>query len=667
MRRLICAFAALGAFALTAPGLAAKKAAPAENHAFDLDHLLTLSSIGDPVWSRDGRRVAFVVTASDTAENTNNNDLWMVDLVASGDGGPGKPLRLTRHPKADTSPTFSPSGDTLAFIANRGTGDDAKSAIWMMSLRGGEPWAFGTYDDAVTEVAWSPDGRWLAYVKLDTLPKRVNEWKKKKWDHVIEDERLQYPAMWIVDLSAPAGSAGAKPRRITSGQQYVWNLRWSPDSKRIAWLVSPTGKPDDSLLADIGVAEAASGAAKKLGVVGAGFAWSPDSKWIAWASGPDRTTHVYKTDLRVISASGGTPLNLTANFDEDAATPAWSADGETLYFWSEQGVTTRLAAVPRSGGPVTLGLDVRGQTGTLVRAGDGHIAWVQSQAMQPSELWIADGAGRAGRVATAFNASTAGLILGTTRAVQWTSSDGAQVEGLLLRPPNAPAAAALKTLVLLHGGPYTTRYALGFESGAQYFAAHGYQVFMPNFRSSGGYGTAFMMRKRSDWGFQDWADVTSGVDFLVREGLADSRKLGVYGGSYGGYLSAWAITHTDRFKAAAVLAGAVDLAAHYGQSDIQKYRAFDFGGPPWETPENWRRSSPMTYIQNAKTPTLILIGEADQRVPYPQAQELYRALTALQVPTEFVHYPREGHGLREPRHRADQFTRMLGWFDRWIR
>jgi len=251
--------------------------------------------------------------------------------------------------------------------------------------------------------------------------------------------------------------------------------------------------------------------------------------------------------------------------------------------------------------------------------------------------------------------------------VSWTSTDGVKVEGLLLRPAGAPEKSPLKTLVLLHGGPYTERYALGFQSAPQFLAANGYQIFMPNFRSSGGYGTAFMMRKRSDWGLQDWKDVETGIDQLIKDGLVDGSRLGVYGGSYGGYLSAWAVTQTNRFKAASVFAGAVDLAAHYGQSDIQKYRAYDFGGTPWETPENWKRSSPMTYIANVKTPTQVLVGEADPRVPYPQGQELYRALVALNVPTEFVHYPREGHGLREPRHRADQWMRMLAWFDRWVK
>ncbi|HTK32262.1 MAG TPA: S9 family peptidase [Candidatus Saccharimonadaceae bacterium] len=640
---------------------AASPARPGSAHAFDLDHWLTLRSIGEPVWSPDGRRIALSVSAPDTAEDSNNPDLWLIDLER------GESLQLTRNPKADTSPTFSPSGDTLAFISTRGTGDDVRSAIWMMSLRGGEPWAFGSFDESVTEVAWSPDGRWLAYVKLDTLPRQIRDWKKKKWDQTIEDERLQFPALWIM----PA--AGGKARRVTSGEQYVWYVRWAPDSRRVAYLVSPTGKPDDQLLTDIGVADAAQGEGHKLGVVGGAFTWSPDSRWIAWAGNATRESHIAKTDLRVIPAGGGAPVNLTADFDEDAATPSWSAGSDTLFFWSDQGVTARLAAVPRAGGAVRLGLTADGVPGTAFAApaargaAAARVAWVESTPTQPNELRVAERIGAHGRPVTSFNAASAACTFGATRTVRWRSGDGTPVEGLLVRPPGAPEKSALKTLVLLHGGPYSDRFAHSFVPTAQYFANAGYQVFLPNFRSSGGYGTAFMMRKRADWGFGDWADVSSGVDTLVAMGLADGAKLGVFGHSYGAYLSAWAITHTDRFRAASVSAGAVDLAAHYGQSDIQRYRAFDFEGPPWVSPENWKRSSPMTYIQNARTPTLITVGDADQRVPYPQSQELYRALTALKVPTEFVHYPREGHGMREPRHRADELTRMRAWFDRWIR
>ncbi|MBI1798141.1 MAG: S9 family peptidase [Candidatus Eisenbacteria bacterium] len=626
-----------------------------EDRALRLEDVLTLSAITDPVWSPDGKRIAFVVNAPDTAEDNNNQDLWLADLAR------GDMLRLTRHPKNDFSPTFSPGGDTIAFIGTRASGDDAKPAIYMLSLRGGEPWAFGSYDESVGEVQWSPDGRWLAYVKTDTLSKTVRDWRKKKWDQVIEDERIQHPRLWII----PA--AGGTPRALTAGTDFIWSVRWSPDSRSIAYITSPTGKPDDGNLQDLGLVSIEGGAPRKLGVIGTSFAWSPDSRWIALASHERRDEYVNKTDLYVVPAAGGRAVNLTSAFDHDAELPCWNASSDTLFFHAAIGVSTQLASAPRAGGAVTLGLDRASQAGAPVAGPFGRFAWIQSQPLAPAELWVADHADLPGRAVTTINASAANRTLAGTRIVRWTSSDGVRIEGLLLRPANAPDRALLKTLVLLHGGPYGDRYALGFQSLPQYFASHGYQVFMPNFRSSGGYGTAFMLRHRSEWGMQDWRDVTSGIDSLIAWKLVDGARLGVYGGSYGGYLSAWAITQTDRFKAACVIAGAVDLAAHYGQSDIQKYRAWDFEGSPWETPENWKRSSPMTYIRNVKTPTQILIGEADPRVPYPQGQELYRALVALRVPTEFVHYPREGHGLREPRHRADQFLRMLAWFDRWIK
>jgi len=670
------ALAALLLLALAAH--APVRAAPAEvAKPFTLGHLLTLSSISDLTWSADGRRLAFVVSSPDTAENTTNQDIWLLDLAEA------QARRLTRHPKNDLSPAFSPSGDTLAFVATRATGDDARPAIYMMSLRGGEPWPFGTYEEAVGEVRWSPDGRYLAYVMTDTLPKSMREWRKKKWDHVVEDERLQYPALWMVEIES------GRSRRLTAGPRYVWNVRWSPDSRSIAFLVSPTGKPDDSNLADIGIVPVGPPAGgpsparelpappRLLGVIGESFAWSPDGRWIAWAGGSDRARYVEKSDLWVAPAAGGKPVRLTADFDEDAETPAWSPGSDTLYFHAARGVSTVLARVPRTGGAVSLGADRGAEAGTPVVSRDGRAAWVQSGPTEPSEVWVADQPGAPGRKMSAVNAWNAGLALGATRAVRWTSTDGARIEGLLLTPPAAGAPRAgrgpgrsgppLRTLVLLHGGPYASRYSLAFQALPQYLAAHGYQVFMPNFRSSGGYGTAFMLRKRSDWGGQDWDDVQTGVDSLIRWGLADRARLGVLGHSYGGYLSAWAITHTDRFRAACVSAGAVDLAAHYGQSDIQKYRAYEFEGAPWETPENWTRSSPITYIKRAKTPTLILVGEDDRRVPMPQAQELYHALQALAVPCEFVHYPREGHGLREPRHRADYATRLVGWFDRWLK
>src|SRR5262245_13324521 len=346
----------------------------------------------------------------------------------------------------------------------------------------------------------------------------------------------------------------------------------------------------------------------------------------------------------------------------------WNATSDTLFFFSEQGASTRVASIARAGRTVELGVDLQGETGSAPVAGPGsRVAYVLSRWNQPGELQLADRVGATPRAVSRVNASAAGCAFGATRTVRWTSDDGVHVEGVLVRPPGAPDKAALKTLVLLHGGPYGSRFGLGFNAMSQFMAARGYQVFLPNFRSSGGYGTAFMLRQRADWGGQDWRDVETGVDSLVKWGLADGHKLGVFGHSYGGYLSAWAITHTTRYDAAVVSAGAPDLPALWAQSDTHQYRAFEFEGFPWESFDKWRRSSPIAFIDRVKTPTLVLNGEADPRIPFPQAQETYQSLKFLGVPTEFVHYPREGHGLREPRHRADWYERQADWFDRWVK
>lgn len=642
-----------------APAARAARVGPGPG-AFTIEHALTLRSYGSLTWSRDGSKLAFTVSEPDTAENTPNVDLWLADFRAGGE-----PRRLTRHPKADVSPTFSPGGDTLAFVASRGTGEDAKSAIWMMSLRGGDPWAFGSYPEGVGEVTWSPDGRYLAWTMNDTLSRAAKEWRKKKWDQVVENERLQWPRLWVTEV------ATGKQRQLTGGELWLWNVRWSPDSKTLAFITSPSGKPDDGNRQDIGLVPVEGGPVRSLGVIGGGFSWSPDSRAIALATGADRKVYVQKTDLWVVPVRGAAPdgpaRNLTAGFDGDAALPAWSPDGATLFFHAEVGLSSLVARVARAGGPVTLGLDHLADAQDPVIAPDGKVAWVESQPTKPAEVWVAERAGAEGRPLTSLNAAISKLALGETGSVRWKSTDGVTVEGVLLRPAGSVRAGPMKTLVQLHGGPYGSRYSLGFQPTAQVLAARGYQVFSPNFRSSGGYGTAFLLRQRADWGGQDFRDVMSGVDSLVARRLADPRRLGVYGGSYGGHLSAWAITQTDRFKAAVVMAGGVDFAALLGQSDIKRYRAYEFGGWPWENPESFRRSSPITWIANAKTPTLVMVGENDVRVPYPQSQQLYTALQALGVPSEFVHYPREGHSMREYRHLWDRTTRLAGWMDRWVK
>src|SRR5262249_38036427 len=349
----------------------------------------------------------------------------------------------TRSPKNDWSPTFPPGGDTIAFASARATGEDAKAGIYMLSLHGGEPWLFASYDESVGEVEWSPDGRWLAYVRSDSLPKNVRDWRKKKWDQVVEDERLQYPHLWVVEV------ATGKTRRLTSGEQWVWNARWSPDSRSIAFVVSPTGKPDDQNLADIGVVALAGGPVRKLNVIGNGsIAWSPDGRWIALSTTSDRNKYVEKADLFVVPAAGGKAINLTAGFDEDAQAPIWSRGSDSLFFHAEIGASTMVAAVARAGGPVALSTDRNAGAGGPAAAASGRVAWSQSDGNAPGELWVADHIRLTGRPVSRLNAAVAAEPLGAARAVTWRSTDGVMVGGGLLRPPGAPESQPRKTLAL---------------------------------------------------------------------------------------------------------------------------------------------------------------------------------------------------------------------------
>jgi len=613
---------------------------------------VSLRSFGDLVWSHDGRKVAFVLADPDTTASTTNYDVYVVDLVKA------RVRRVSDNPKGDGSPTFSPGGDTLAYVATRN--GDSRPRIYFQSLRGCGPWAFGSYDEAVGEVKWSPDGRWLSYTKNDTLPAAIAAQRRGRRDAAVEGERAQWAHAWVVEIAS-----GAR-HRLTSGAQQVWNLRWSPDSKRVAYLTSPSGAIDDANAVDIGVVPVEGGAAHVLGAIGGAFAWSPDSHAITWAGGGDRARFVEKDAAWVCDVDGGAPRRLTTGFDQNATTPAWNATGDTLFFDAPVGAATVRFAVPAAGGEVRELGTIRGTTAQLTTGPGGQAVWIEAHTHDPDELYWAAHPGLAGRGVTALNAAAARTRTGDAGSFHWISTDGTRIEGVVLRPAGAPPDVSLRTLVLLHGGPYGFRADFGFNALAQVYVSDGFQVFEPNFRSSAGYGEAFLLRERADWGGQDWRDVMTGVDSLCAAGLADPSRLGVFGGSYGGYLTAWAITHTDRFRAAYMDRGIVNLPALWGQSDSQRYRAWEFGGRPWEAFDRMWDRSPIHYVARVHTPTLILVGDNDARTPIAQSKELYESLRSLGVPVEFVHYPREGHGLREPRHRADAMQRARAWFERWV-
>jgi dipeptidyl aminopeptidase/acylaminoacyl peptidase len=288
------------------------------------------------------------------------------------------------------------------------------------------------------------------------------------------------------------------------------------------------------------------------------------------------------------------------------------------------------------------------------------LAFVAESAVDAPELWLSNGEAAAEKV-TRFNESWSQIPVLKPEVLRYKSFDGTEIEAMLLKPRGYVEGTRVATVVLIHGGP-TGVWSDSFEPWGQLLAARGYAVLYPNIRGSIGYGHRFIEMNRGDWGGADFKDVMSGVDFLISRGIADPNRLGIGGWSYGGYMSEWAITQTQRFKAAVSGAGMSDLATEFGTEDGPAYDEW-FYGLPYEKPEGFAKSSPMTYVKNARTPTLILHGENDRTDPIGQSQMLYRALKRYGVESEFVVYPREPHGLQEEKHLIDRMNRIVRWFD----
>lgn len=301
----------------------------------------------------------------------------------------------------------------------------------------------------------------------------------------------------------------------------------------------------------------------------------------------------------------------------------------------------------------------------VVSANGQRIAFLREDARHPDDLWTAGSDDAAPRKLTDVNPEIASLQLAESEVIRWKGADDWEIDGILVKPVGYQAGRRYPLIVEAHGGPHGAQ-SVGFNPMWQYFASRGYMVLAPNFRGSGGYRQDFVDADRNDWGGKDFIDIMRGVDFVIAQGLADADHLGIEGWSYGGYMTSWIIGHTDRFKAAVAGAAVTNLQSFYGTTDIQRFIEWEYEGFPWEHPDKVREHSPITFAPRAKTPTLILHGEADVRVPIEQGAQLYMTLRKAGTPVEFVRYPREGHGFREPAHRQDRYRRTLEWLDRYV-
>jgi dipeptidyl aminopeptidase/acylaminoacyl peptidase len=620
--------------------------------------LMKVASVGSPRISPDGSRVAYTVGEVKMEKDKEWKTVTQVWVVPAAGG---KASQFTRGDKNSTVPDWSPDGSTLAFLSDREK--DGERQVWMMMANGGEAWAVTSHKGGVTGFRWSPDGKQLLLSAADQPNKDEEDRKKVKDDTMVIDRDIKMTHLWTWNIETKA------EKRLTDGNFTVSDAQWAPDGARITYTTRPTPKADDGSLSDVWIMTAAGGEKQKLITVKGSSdnaRFSPDGKWIAY-TGTSDPAGVSTTFLYLIPVAGGTPRELSTKFDLSVGTPVWSRDGKTIFF-----STNTLEAIEVYAGNILSGavkqLSRRnGSTGITDISRNGTIVGTTSAANQPTEIYTTSPDYGSVKVLTDHNSWLRNYELAETEIVKWKSKDGMEVEGLLTKPVGYVAGAKVPFLLNPHGGP-TGASLNSFSNTVQVLAANGFAVLQPNFRGSTGKGLAFAQANKNTWGKGDYDDCMTGVDAMIARGIADPDRLGAFGWSYGGYMTFWILTQTDRFKAVSPGAAISNVYSMYSQNDIQRYlRWFYSDKAPWEATDLYWDRSPMKYVKNVKTPTMIMHGQADTRVPIAQAQEFYMALREMNVPVEFVVYPRENHGFTEPRHQMDRVRRYVWFFSKYLK
>jgi dipeptidyl aminopeptidase/acylaminoacyl peptidase len=660
------------AFLLLASPLAAENsqeaAKPILRHVLSAQDTLRINQVSSPHLSPDGQWVVFTMTTRNMQDNDykSTTHVWKVKV----DGAEIR--QMTRGENNCTSPDWFPDGKTIAFLSTRGKvrieeedeEKESRSQIFVMRIDGGEAWQLTEHKENIQSFRISPDGKKIAYTARDPLSEDEKKKQEDKDDAVVVDEKFQMSHLWIFDI------AGNKSARLTEGEFTVSDFRWSPDSKSIAYVSRPNTKVDLSWNSDIWVVALGKDKPRKLFEnpgPDSSPRWSPDGKTIAFASHPHAITTTWYSKLHLIPADGGGARILLEDFDLDFSGPIWSPDGKTIFWSAGDRTTTNLFSVDVQSGKVNRLTPPRGRNSSWELAKNGtQWVWIHTSATWPAEIYAADIDLKDLALLTDANPwlREEGFKMGKVETVKWKNNDGQEIEGVLTYPVDYKPGKKYPLILNPHGGPSGVRIE-SFSTSNQFFAGNGFFVFQPNFRGSVNYGQEFVNANRGNWGIVDYDDCMTGVDYCIEKGWADPERLICYGWSYGGYMSFWIVTQTDRFKAVSPGAGLPNLYSMYSTTDIPNYLAWFFG-TPWDNEETFERLSAIRHVKKVKSPVLILHGEEDARVPIGQSVEFYQALRDLGKDVTFVKYPREGHGLSEPRHQLDRLRRYLYFFAKHV-
>jgi len=600
------------------------------------DDLLSLKSVADPQISPSGDWIAYTVESVDFDADESSTQIYMV----SSDGS--EVVQLTSGDYSASTPRWSPDGRYLGFLAAKGDDEEAKTQVWTLDLRGGEAQQYTAVAQGVGDFLWSPDGRKMSLVIRD---KTATELAKEAADEAGEEakplpfviDRLQFKRDGVPYLDRSrnhlyvVSEREAESLQLTFGDFDDSQPAWSPDSSTIAFTSNRSDEPDSNDNNDIWVVSAKGDAKTRTARQitrnpGSDYspAWSNDGRTITYISVTEPDLIWYATNhLAIVPAAGGEERVLTAALDRNVGAPVFTADDESILFVLEDSAEQHLAQYDLAGDSVQRLVDGELSVREFSLHASGTVAIRLSAPRIPGEIFLwQDGALH--QVTHTNDTLLAERRLATVRNVTFPSADGTEIEGFIFTPPDYDPREKYPTILRIHGGP-VSQYDFSFNRDAQLFSANGYVVVIANPRGSSGYGQDFSAALFAEWGVKDFEDVMAAVDYAIAEGYSDPGRLGVGGWSYGGILTNYVITRTDRFEGAISGASEVNYAANYGHDHYQLQWELELG-LPWENRDAWEKISPFNDVGKVTTPTLIMGGKEDWNVPIQNSEQLYQAL-----------------------------------------
>ncbi len=623
---------------------------------------IAMKSVSNPQLSPDGRWVAYTLTRTNWDDNTYDTDIWLASTTTSDR------FQLTHSKKSNNSPAWSPDGKWIAFLSTR----DDKSQLYMISPTGGEARVLTKFETGVTAFKWSPTGKQLIFSATVPDSKPDKERKEKYSDYEVVRDDYKMVHLYLLDSLDNEKPAQAKP--LTKGIGFsVGSFVVSPDGKKIAFDASKNPDLINSHTSDLYVLTLGDTVTRKVVSLKGpdqNPVWSPDGGQIAFTTANENEFYFYTNRLiATVPAAGGTPKILTNTFDENANLLEWTPDG--ILFSGYQKTTAHLFRLD----PVTQKTERLTKPDNLIAqqfsfSKDGRqMAFVGTMPNQYAEIQTSPVRGFAPKTLTDMGAQLASFKTAIREVVSWKSADGSIIEGILIKPANFNPDHKYPLLVVIHGGPTgidLPSVAADRIYPVEQFIEKGALVLRPNYRGSAGYGSKFRALNVKNLGLGDYDDVISGVDYLIAKGFVDKDKVGAMGWSQGGYISAFITTYSDRFKATSVGAGISNWATYYQNTDITPFTRQYLQGTPWDNADIYQKTSPISYVSRAKTPTLIQHGELDRRVPIANAYELRLALEDKGVPVRMVVYKGFGHGITKPKPMRQVMEENYRWFSKYI-